>query len=605
MATVPTAIELGLGQKSAVADNTPLQNLDSGAIGAIGKNQATQQIDLGQSLVSTAQNVQGALTKVKSREDTIDRARKMTKFNEEAQVILQTARDTTDLSIKDNMALLQNNLQVKQDEILGSHGGSADSTTSLTTKLEIARAGFASTGAAEGIARQKAIVGKVLKDRNIEITAKALQDPGKIQEYFAEWDASVKDMADGLDPDEEIAHIEAGRSSIVLSSIEAFTSRADYAAAKKLIDENPFVMKQLNPDQQRKVVTEISTGLTAQFKMNNAGNIKVQTAEQILQRKLSPKERIDLAGLTSSGPKTWTEKISDIEKVVGPLSPTEKKIAIGLESKASGSDGKPQSKIGKEIFDESLIIDKFGDGSKQHKAFVEARDSEGDAKVSDVAGMRKEFTKLSGDYMKLRDAHGKIVVSAKNSSPAGDLALIFNYMKMLDPGSTVREGEFATAEQSGNISKRVVSTYNKLITNEGRLDPGIRADFLSRAGMIMGVQQRTQTALEQQFTALANSAGFNSEDVVIDFSGTPLNLEDDHPETNDEKPAIDIDLTGKPIVSEPKAEDAVPAAAIPSETSAPADYSKMTAVELGNIDVLTLDDKGKQSLSEALKAKGF
>ena len=34
---------------------------------------------------------------------------------------------------------------------------------------------------------------------------------------------------------------------------------------------------------------------------------------------------------------------------------------------------------------------------------------------------------------------------------AGDMALIFSYMKMLDPNSTVREGEYATAQDAGSI----------------------------------------------------------------------------------------------------------------------------------------------------------
>jgi hypothetical protein len=35
--------------------------------------------------------------------------------------------------------------------------------------------------------------------------------------------------------------------------------------------------------------------------------------------------------------------------------------------------------------------------------------------------------------------YSKIEISAKKGTPQGDMSLIFAYMKMLDPGSVVRE----------------------------------------------------------------------------------------------------------------------------------------------------------------------
>ena len=60
--------------------------------------------------------------------------------------------------------------------------------------------------------------------------------------------------------------------------------------------------------------------------------------------------------------------------------------------------------------------------------------------------LRNEYTGFAKDYQKQNAAFGRIQAAANDPTPAGDLALIFNYMKLLDPGSTVREGEFATAQ---------------------------------------------------------------------------------------------------------------------------------------------------------------
>ena len=43
--------------------------------------------------------------------------------------------------------------------------------------------------------------------------------------------------------------------------------------------------------------------------------------------------------------------------------------------------------------------------------------------------LRKEYDMGSKDYVSVRDAYARVVASGKNPSPAGDLALIFNYMR--------------------------------------------------------------------------------------------------------------------------------------------------------------------------------
>jgi len=97
--------------------------------------------------------------------------------------------------------------------------------------------------------------------------------------------------------------------------------------------------------------------------------------------------------------------------------------------------------------------------------------------------IRAEIRKADPDYIKIEDAYGRVQASAEDPSAAGDLALIFNYMKMLDPGSTVREGEFATAQNAGGVDQRIVSLYNRIMEGE-RLSPSQRSDFTNRSGKL-------------------------------------------------------------------------------------------------------------------------
>jgi hypothetical protein len=135
-------------------------------------------------------------------------------------------------------------------------------------------------------------------------------------------------------------------------------------------------------------------------------------------------------------------------------------------------------------------------------------------------GLRREFSTLAKPYFEVRDAFSRIEVAANNPSPAGDLSLIFNYMKMLDPGSTVREGEFATAQNSAGVPERVQALYNRLISGE-RLTPDQRTDFASQSRSLMQVQERQYLAIQGQYGEIARRSGVNPQNVLVDFTRPP------------------------------------------------------------------------------------
>lgn len=64
-----------------------------------------------------------------------------------------------------------------------------------------------------------------------------------------------------------------------------------------------------------------------------------------------------------------------------------------------------------------------------------------------INDMRKEYNSLDEvkAFKPVRASFLKVKKSSEKPSAAGDLALVFNYMKILDPGSVVRESEFRTA----------------------------------------------------------------------------------------------------------------------------------------------------------------
>jgi hypothetical protein len=142
-----------------------------------------------------------------------------------------------------------------------------------------------------------------------------------------------------------------------------------------------------------------------------------------------------------------------------------------------------------------------------------------DKVFKNATALRKDFQSNSAEFQKVRAGFERVVESAKDPSAAGDLALIFNFMKVLDPGSTVREGEFATAQNSGSVPQGVIARYNKVINGE-RLEASQRDDFLDRATRLHGRAEKSQEKLSKQFTDIAERNGLNPKDVVIDFTSS-------------------------------------------------------------------------------------
>mgnify|MGYP003675502365 CR=1 FL=1 len=132
--------------------------------------------------------------------------------------------------------------------------------------------------------------------------------------------------------------------------------------------------------------------------------------------------------------------------------------------------------------------------------------------------LRKEFTANSGEFIKQRDAFSRIQASVEDPTAAGDLSLIFNYMKLLDPGSTVREGEFATAQNSAGVPDIIRARFNKVSSGE-RLAKATRDDFNDRSQRLFKKAKGIQKRRIKQFEGIARRNNLPVEDILLDFIG--------------------------------------------------------------------------------------
>jgi len=129
-------------------------------------------------------------------------------------------------------------------------------------------------------------------------------------------------------------------------------------------------------------------------------------------------------------------------------------------------------------------------------------------------GLRKEWTSLTKDYREIGNMWAKIREAGTNPTAANDLAMIFGYMKILDPGSVVREGEFANAQNTAGVPGKIRSAYNNVLRGE-RLNPEQRQEFLQSAYGAVKSQIPVLQGLEQQFTQIAAADRLDPSRIIV------------------------------------------------------------------------------------------
>jgi hypothetical protein len=130
--------------------------------------------------------------------------------------------------------------------------------------------------------------------------------------------------------------------------------------------------------------------------------------------------------------------------------------------------------------------------------------------------LRDEFNTQSKDFIAVGDSYSTVQAAANDPSAAGDLSMIFAYMKMLDPNSVVREQEFANAQNAAGVPDRIRNQWNKVLEGE-RLNPAQRKDFIAQAKKVYEVRKTRHKSIVNRYTEIAKRNKVNPDDVVGDM----------------------------------------------------------------------------------------
>lgn len=123
---------------------------------------------------------------------------------------------------------------------------------------------------------------------------------------------------------------------------------------------------------------------------------------------------------------------------------------------------------------------------------------------------RKEYNDQTKPYQEVKSAYGRVLSS--EDTAVGDLSLIFGYMKMLDPGSVVREGEFATAQNAAGVPERIMNIYNKVASGQ-RLSSSQREAFKGQAKGLYNSALEGEKTVRTGLERIAKGYGLKTENI--------------------------------------------------------------------------------------------
>ena len=216
--------------------------------------------------------------------------------------------------------------------------------------------------------------------------------------------------------------------------------------------------------------------------------------------------------LAGSDPKRWDETTTAFE--ARARSKAEREKAEFDAQNAGQNIGLTKAQINKAMAE----TNKIGIEAQKAKLELEAikngtvPDPNLEKRFNNEKTIRGEYRGRVKSYDEARDAFSTIQASATDSTGASDIALVTSFMKMLDPGSVVRETEFATASNASGLLTQLSNLAEK--AKKGTfLSDEQRANFLNLARKYYQAADSNEAKVRKQYENIVDQYKLDYENV--------------------------------------------------------------------------------------------
>jgi hypothetical protein len=123
------------------------------------------------------------------------------------------------------------------------------------------------------------------------------------------------------------------------------------------------------------------------------------------------------------------------------------------------------------------------------------------------------------DFNEMKSAYGQVITSLNQNTPIGDVAGATKVMKLLDPGSVVRESELGIAMAASGRMDRL-SNYFNMWSSGQKLTPTQRDDFKVLSNELYAAAAQAYNAKRDEYKGFGNAYNFKNLDAALGAPAT-------------------------------------------------------------------------------------
>lgn len=198
-----------------------------------------------------AEAFQVAEDRIRSRDDTVSRAREASALSLNVAEEWRRIQDEEDLSNRETAGKFIQFLNTSVHDAVANHSGSADSKAILATQTERLRTQYTNLAATGRVEAGKAVVNDTMQTIANSIAGDAYSTPSQFNSLINDWYKQVDGMQDALTVGDDLEWRRSGASGIASNAVESYLDSGDWRTALRLM-RDPTVSGLLSPaDRER------------------------------------------------------------------------------------------------------------------------------------------------------------------------------------------------------------------------------------------------------------------------------------------------------------------------------------------------------------------
>jgi hypothetical protein len=396
--------------------------------------QADAAQDIAQAIGQAGETINKIEVKRANRIETINRVREAEQFYNEAFEEFNRTQTEGDLVNPATADEFNKKLREKAAVFITNHTGSEESRAVLESKILSAQGDFSRQMTSNSLLAQRKFIMDKAGGAINALSNKVRDNPRLLGDVMKEADAVISEFSSALYPEDEIDLIAAAQEQIAVNAIYSYTDSGQYEDAKALINENPFFIKSLNPDSQRRILTEIDRGIrekdqkTREIKNNITA---IRTAAEELGVEISgPAVFSAVTGVTNA--QTPQAKIDEFARATNTT--TEKLTPSIIAKIGFGVDLPAASEI------------------DYNKEFTPS----GDMTPKGIGGkVKPNFDRAAAVKTYKDKIDGAIGLFRADGNTQALLSAMITFQKALDDGAVVREGDIVLQRSAQGLSAQI------------------------------------------------------------------------------------------------------------------------------------------------------